>query len=103
MHFHAGAACRCLPVSVAPQIIAMQDVLVYNFFTESLSTDSTKWRVVYEYMRNHGLLSAAEAATSRYAAPAFDEQRHHGLCSELKQLYVLLTRTKQSLLIFEER
>ena len=81
--------------------MVLQDVLIYNFFTDSAS--ATKWRVVYDYMRNTQLLSSAEASLSQYAAPVFDGHRHHSLQTELKQLYVLLTRAKQSLLIFEER
>ncbi len=79
----------------------MQDVLVFNFFSDSPS--AAKWRTLYGYMAEQGLLTPAQAASPRYAAPVFDAKRHAALRTELKQLYVLLTRAKTSLLIFEDR
>ena len=35
--------------------------------------------------------------------PQFEAKKHAGLCVELKKLYVLLTRAKRHLFIFEVR
>lgn len=56
-----------------------------------------QWRVIYKYMKDRNILNN-ESPTS---FPSFDEAKHILLCSELKQLYVAITRTKQRLWIFE--
>lgn len=48
---------------------------------------------MYEFMKIHGV-----EVTS---FPSFCEERHSLLCSELKQLYVAITRTRQRLWICE--
>ena len=64
------------------------DCLIYNFFK---SGDlGSKWRVLYNYFKNEE------------NKPDFDLSKHNVLCCELKQLYVLFTRTKQQLVIFDE-
>lgn len=40
-------------------------------------------------------------ATSPQSFPSFNEARHNLMCSELKQLYVAITRTRQRLWISE--
>jgi hypothetical protein len=77
---------------------AMQDVLVYNFFTDSPL--GAKWRVVYNYLKDAPAHSSI--AFSATACPLFDPTKHHLLCSELKHLYVVLTRARQRLWIFDE-
>ncbi|KAM3216603.1 putative protein isoform X1 [Capsicum annuum] len=71
--------------------LEFQDVLLYNFFGSSPLRN--QWRVVYEFMKIHGV-----EVTS---FPSFCEERHSLLCSELKQLYVAITRTRQRLWICE--
>lgn len=56
-----------------------------------------KWRVVYGYMKNKDILSSPEEISH----PDFDRNKHYLLCSELKQLYVAITRTRQRLWICE--
>ncbi len=56
-----------------------------DFFSNS--PFGPKWRVLY-WALQHVLHSPWPAE----AFPDFDRQLHHLLCSELKQLYVLLTR-----------
>ncbi|KAI9169144.1 hypothetical protein LWI28_007641 [Acer negundo] len=75
--------------------LEFQDVLLYNFF--SSSTLKNKWRVLYEYMKEQDLLDS----NSPRFFPSFDEAKHSILCSELKQLYVGITRTRQRLWIWE--
>ncbi|PIA31055.1 hypothetical protein AQUCO_05300110v1 [Aquilegia coerulea] len=75
--------------------LEFQDVLLYNFF--GTSPLKKQWRVVYEYMNEHNLLDP----TSPQSFPSFDEAKHTILCSELKQLYVAITRTRQRLWICE--
>ncbi|XVF85504.1 hypothetical protein PTKIN_Ptkin17bG0122900 [Pterospermum kingtungense] len=71
--------------------LEFQDVLLYNFF--GTSPLKNQWRVVYEYMNGQGSLEA------NCSFPSFKPEKHNILCSELKQLYVAITRTRQRLWI----
>ncbi|KAA8529934.1 hypothetical protein F0562_034462 [Nyssa sinensis] len=75
--------------------LEFQDVLLYNFFGSSPLKN--QWRVIYEFMKEQDLLDA----TSPNSFPHFTQARHNVLCSELKQLYVAITRTRQRLWICE--
>ncbi|URE05272.1 UvrD/REP helicase N-terminal domain [Musa troglodytarum] len=75
--------------------LEFQDVLLYNFF--GTSPLKKKWRVTYEYMKHRDILEPSVSRTF----PSFELERHNLLCSELKQLYVAITRTKQRLWICE--
>ncbi|KAL0349341.1 UNVERIFIED_CONTAM: Helicase SEN1 [Sesamum angustifolium] len=72
-----------------------KDVLLYNFFGSSPM--SSQWRVVYEFLNEKDLLDA----NSPKSFPSFSQSRHNILCSELKQLYGAITRTRQRLWICE--
>ncbi|XP_060669556.1 uncharacterized protein LOC132800264 isoform X1 [Ziziphus jujuba] len=74
--------------------LEFQDVLLYDFFGSSPLTN--KWRVIYEYMKEQDLLDSNSPSF-----PHFNESKHNILCSELKQLYVAVTRTRQRLWICE--
>ncbi|KAJ0719210.1 putative TPR and ankyrin repeat-containing protein [Helianthus annuus] len=77
--------------------LEFQDVLLYNFFGTSPLKD--QWRVIYEYMKERDWLDE-----NLYPSfPSFCESRHSVLCSELKQLYVAITRTRQRLWICENK
>lgn len=71
--------------------------MLYNFFGTSPLKD--QWRVIYEYMKKHVWLD--EELPQSF--PTFNETRHGVLCSELKQLYVAITRTRQRLWICENK
>ncbi|URE01433.1 UvrD/REP helicase N-terminal domain [Musa troglodytarum] len=75
--------------------LEFQDVLLYNFF--GTSPLKKKWRVTYEYMKHRDILEPSVSRTF----PSFELERCNLLCSELKQLYVAITRTKQRLWICE--
>ncbi|KAH6770322.1 hypothetical protein C2S52_015125 [Perilla frutescens var. hirtella] len=75
--------------------LEFQDVLLYNFFGSSPM--SNQWRVVYEFLKEKDLLDG----NSPKSFPSFSKSRHNILCSELKQLYVAITRTRQRLWICE--
>ncbi|XP_051116894.1 uncharacterized protein LOC127241743 [Andrographis paniculata] len=75
--------------------LEFQDVLLYNFFGSSPLRN--QWRVVYEFLNERELLDAE----SPKSFPNFSQSRHNLLCSELKQLYVAITRTRQRLWICE--
>ncbi|XP_076897944.1 uncharacterized protein LOC143551376 [Bidens hawaiensis] len=77
--------------------LEFQDVLLYNFFGTSPLKD--QWRVIYGYMKERDWLD--EKLSQSF--PAFSESRHSVLCSELKQLYVAITRTRQRLWICENK
>ncbi|XP_061342438.1 uncharacterized protein LOC133288644 [Gastrolobium bilobum] len=75
--------------------LEFQDVLLYNFFGSSPLKN--RWRVIYEYMKEQDMLQPTELKSY----PSFNDSKHHILCSELKQLYVAITRTRQRLWICE--
>ncbi|XP_019165856.1 PREDICTED: uncharacterized protein LOC109161799 isoform X2 [Ipomoea nil] len=75
--------------------LEFQDVLLYNFFGSSPLRN--QWRVVYEFMKQREMLDSK----FHQCFPCFCEARHTILCSELKQLYVAITRTRQRLWICE--
>ncbi|KAF5747513.1 hypothetical protein HS088_TW05G00235 [Tripterygium wilfordii] len=75
--------------------LEFQDVLLYNFF--GFSPLKNQWRLLYGYMREQNFLDS----TSSHSFPSFTEAKHNVLCSELKQLYVAITRTRQRLWICE--
>ncbi|PWA91974.1 uvrD-like Helicase, ATP-binding domain, P-loop containing nucleoside triphosphate hydrolase [Artemisia annua] len=77
--------------------LEFQDVLLYNFFGTSPLKD--QWRVIYGYMKERDWLD--EKITPSF--PTFSDSRHGVLCSELKQLYVAITRTRQRLWICENK
>ncbi|GJY19122.1 UvrD-like helicase, ATP-binding domain, P-loop containing nucleoside triphosphate hydrolase [Tanacetum coccineum] len=77
--------------------LEFQDVLLYNFFGTSPLRD--RWRVIYGFMEKHDWLD--EKLPQSF--PVFNEARHSVLCSELKQLYVAITRTRQRLWICENK
>ncbi|PNT61766.1 uncharacterized protein LOC100839489 [Brachypodium distachyon] len=75
--------------------LEFQDVLLYNFFGSSPLRN--KWRVLYGYMKDRNIIAQSEEVSH----PDFDRSKHYLLCSELKQLYVAITRTRQRLWICE--
>ncbi|KAF7849138.1 hypothetical protein BT93_L1208 [Corymbia citriodora subsp. variegata] len=75
--------------------LEFQDVLLYNFF--GTSPLKNQWRVIYGYMKEQDLLNNS----SQWSSPSFHDAKHNILCSELKQLYVAITRTRQRLWICE--
>lgn len=75
--------------------VLFQDVLLFNFFGSSPFKNG--WRVIYEYMNEQDMLDP----TKLKSYPSFNDSKHNILCSELKQLYVAITRTRQRLWICE--
>ncbi|KAM3369930.1 hypothetical protein ACQJBY_017667 [Aegilops geniculata] len=75
--------------------LEFQDVLLYNFFGSSPLRN--KWRVLYGYMKDKDIIAHSEGISH----PDFERSKHYLLCSELKQLYVAITRTRQRLWICE--
>ncbi|TDL28963.1 hypothetical protein BD410DRAFT_818373 [Rickenella mellea] len=72
--------------------LEFNDVLLFNFFEDS-TVDESQWRVV---------LKGVECSDNRkIQAPIFDEIRHAGVCTELKFLYVALTRARKNLWIVD--
>lgn len=53
-----------------------------------------RWGIIYEYMKEKGMDSSR--------IQSFFDSKHNVLCSELKQLYVALTRARKRLWICEE-
>lgn len=67
---------------------------MYNFFGSSNLKHG--WRLIYAYMNDKDMLEKPEPC------PVFNALKHNLLCSELKQLYVAITRTRQRLWICED-
>ncbi|CAE7232048.1 unnamed protein product, partial [Rhizoctonia solani] len=70
--------------------LEFDDVLLYNFFEDSVPSEST-WRVILQRLH----------ATNIGPAPRFDEIRHAVICTELKNLYVGLTRARNHCWIWD--
>ncbi|KAF4623894.1 hypothetical protein D9613_001576 [Agrocybe pediades] len=66
--------------------LEFDDVLLYKFFEDS-TVELSQWRLVLNRLSDHG----------GTPAPRFDEVRHAGVCSELKFLYVAITRARKNL------
>ncbi|XP_022872886.1 uncharacterized protein LOC111391845 [Olea europaea var. sylvestris] len=75
--------------------LEFQDVLLFNFFGSSPLRN--QWRVIYEFLKEKDLF---DSGFPKYF-PRFSQLGHNILCSELKQLYVAITRTRQRLWICE--
>ncbi|KAL2322364.1 hypothetical protein Fmac_026743 [Flemingia macrophylla] len=77
--------------------LEFQDVLLYNFFA---SSPLQRWGVIYDYMKEHHML---DSRIHTNFLRCFDQDsRHNVLCSELKNLYVALTRARRRLWIYED-
>ncbi|KAI0286423.1 hypothetical protein BC826DRAFT_1108859 [Russula brevipes] len=72
--------------------LEFNDVLLYNFFEDS-PVDVAQWRVV--------LNAIDRDRREKIPAPTFDENRHAGVCAELKFLYVAITRARKNLWIVD--
>ncbi|KAI9462690.1 hypothetical protein HD554DRAFT_2175805 [Boletus coccyginus] len=79
--------------------LEFNDVLLYNFFEDS-AVDSSRWRVLLNLAE--GTVDGQDLA--KVHAPSFgrDEGRFAGVCSELKLLYVGITRARKNLWIFDK-
>ncbi|GJP39593.1 hypothetical protein CLOM_g23947 [Closterium sp. NIES-68] len=90
--------------------LEFEDVFLFNFFTSPHCT--APWNLVYTYMRDAGLSAGtctrlpcgcSSTGYSGCSLCTLDELRHCSLCSDLKQLYVAVTRAKQRLWVLEEQ
>ncbi|KAG8690837.1 hypothetical protein FRC11_008770 [Ceratobasidium sp. 423] len=70
--------------------LEFNDVLLYNFFEDSVAS-ATTWRIV---------LTGLESSKHRLL-PQFDAVRHAVVCTELKNLYVGLTRARNHCWIWD--
>ena len=62
---------------ICPKMNTLPKVLLYNFFEDS-SVDGAQWRVV--------LNAVDHAQREKIPAPNFDENRHAGVCSEVRRI-----------------
>ncbi|KAI6137063.1 hypothetical protein F5141DRAFT_66140 [Pisolithus sp. B1] len=79
--------------------LEFNDVLLYNFFEDS-NVDLSRWRVILAAIAG----VAGGHNHSRPQVPSFerDESRYAGVCSELKLLYVGITRARKRLWIIDK-
>ncbi|KAL1759125.1 hypothetical protein FB107DRAFT_257938 [Schizophyllum commune] len=72
--------------------LEFDDVLLFNFFHDS-SVETSQWRVVLNAMDPEH--------RQEVPAPRFDDNLHAGVCSELKFLYVAITRGRKNVWIVD--
>ncbi|KIJ45080.1 hypothetical protein M422DRAFT_207261 [Sphaerobolus stellatus SS14] len=72
--------------------LEFNDVLLYNFFADSTASLS-EWRVVLNKVNGKDFTQGK--------VPRFDDARHASLCSELKFLYVGITRARSHVWILD--
>ncbi|KLO20395.1 hypothetical protein SCHPADRAFT_897689 [Schizopora paradoxa] len=73
--------------------LEFDDVLLFNFFEDS-TCDASQWRIV---------LNAVDPdAIQGQSVPQFNDLRHAGICTELKFLYVAMTRARKNLWIVDK-
>ncbi|KIK96874.1 hypothetical protein PAXRUDRAFT_273934 [Paxillus rubicundulus Ve08.2h10] len=79
--------------------LEFNDVLLYNFFEDS-AVDLSRWRVLLNY--TEGEFDGRDL--SKAYAPSFerDQGRFAGVCSELKLLYVGITRARKNMWIVDK-
>ncbi|KZP15183.1 P-loop containing nucleoside triphosphate hydrolase protein [Athelia psychrophila] len=73
--------------------LEFNDVLLYNFF-ENSAANLSQWRVVLNTLPPTSLEVGVPA-------PRFDDTRHAVICSELKSLYVAITRARKNVWIVD--
>ncbi|KAG1800254.1 P-loop containing nucleoside triphosphate hydrolase protein [Suillus plorans] len=71
--------------------LEFNDVLLYNFFEDSV-VDLSRWRIVLDVVDSQGHTSKFDRDKARYA----------GVCSELKFLYVGITRARKNMWIVDK-
>eukprot|EP00959_Pyramimonas_sp_CCMP1952_P196024 4098611-Pyramimonas_sp.AAC.1 len=88
--------------------LEFQDVLLYNFFTDS-PAPASKWRAVYEALGDEDARKPSDGTAEERSdrsgvqrSHGFSQQTHGLLDGELKNLYVGITRAKQNLWIYDE-
>lgn len=95
----------CLTVFEAKGL-EFDDVILYNFFTDS-EVSAEKWRILLSIKKNNYYKprdfeelqnSVPKLRSSCYV----DQSKLSLLCTELKHLYVAITRPKRNLVIFDE-
>ncbi|KAI6011661.1 hypothetical protein BKA83DRAFT_630943 [Pisolithus microcarpus] len=75
------------------------DVFLYNFFEDS-NVDSSRWRLVLAAI--DGVAQSHSPRQSQVPCFKRDENRFAGVCSELKFLYVGITRARKNLWIVDK-
>jgi hypothetical protein len=80
----------------------MQNILSYNLF--SCNTAAAKrLRLLYTYLAQKGCLSTIQQQQQpRYKGPTYEASKHYEFSTDLKCLYVVVTRARSRLLLYEE-
>ena len=98
----------CLTVFEAKGL-EFDDVVLYNFFTDS-EVSADKWKILsnIKLQDYHGKYKPTNFEEMNSAVPKLrclgyvDQSKLSLLCTELKHLYVAITRPKRNLIIFDE-
>jgi ATP-dependent exoDNAse (exonuclease V) beta subunit len=100
---------QCLVMTVQEvKGLEFEDVFVYNYFTDS--PENTNWNAITYYRQqvetNESLDHVPTSFESLQAKVphnvSFDAEKDRILCSELKMLYMVVTRARQRVYLFDE-
>lgn len=89
-----------LPALAAP--CCLQNVIAYNLFS-SCPAAARRLRLLYTFLDRAGCLPPSLAIQPRYKRPAFNAAKHFEFDLDLKYLYVVATRARSWLLLYEEQ
>lgn len=98
----AGATVLTVPESKG---LEMNDVLLYNFWADSLAKDEWRWLLNYLELMDSSSVSGVVVGHQGRRFPLdfpFDADKFKLLETELKQLYVAITRPRARLWIFDQ-
>lgn len=91
--------------------LEFDDVLLYNFFTDS-PLEEDQWKILTRITRSDSIetfipssleaMELPEVAKLELQMRNFDPAKYSLMCTELKQLYVAITRPKKRLIVFDQ-
>lgn len=94
----------CSPAALpccATICVLSQNILSYNLFSCSAPA-ARRLRLLYTYLSAKGCLSTQQERQPRYNSPAYDAAKHYEFNTDLKNLYVVVTRARSRLLVYEQ-
>jgi hypothetical protein len=81
----------------------LQNILAYNLFS-SCPAAAKRLRLLYTFLLAKGCLSKEQQQQQqqRFSGPAYEASRHFEFSTDLKSLYVVVTRARSELLLYED-
>jgi len=78
-----------------------QNILSYNLFSCSAAA-AKRLRLLYSYLSAKGCLTSQQQQHPRYKGPTYEPSKHFEFNTDLKSLYVVVTRARSRLLLYEQ-